>query len=355
MAVSTDQQQFDTGVSIYTDGTMYLDGASAEIQLNGENILPVAGNPTVPSGTTPTSLSGLKVGSTYYSISGGGGGGSSLTADGTTIVNNNGTISTAVGGYSEVVVPSATVDGSHFSNISGYYTNKGTSDAADAYNLANSFAVNDSITVNISFTVTNNGNDVVNNLTNLTFTKDYSGEYKYNNSVSITGGDNVTYTSSAIRFVGGTDAEMVFNGMSSFVSAGNSFTGDVTISGITSATVYHKINRNYLDIPDYSQSLSTKKVVGPNDWNYLDCGINSNGYGVRFKAKYADVYIGITDISADGINIKGLLKADAASTSIDIVDLIARNPAPSSTQGTYVLKCVVDANGDPTYSWVAES
>lgn len=41
--MSTDQQQLDTGVSIYTDGTMYLDGASAEIQLNGVNVVPVSG------------------------------------------------------------------------------------------------------------------------------------------------------------------------------------------------------------------------------------------------------------------------------------------------------------------------
>ena len=42
------------------------------------------------------------------------------------------------------------------------------------------------------------------------------------------------------------------------------------------------------------------------------------------------------------------------TNSIGIADLIARNPAPSSTDGTYVLKCTV-ASGTPTYSWVLES
>lgn len=40
----------------------------------------VEANPTVPSGTTPTSLTGLKIGSGYYSISGGGGGGPAITS-----------------------------------------------------------------------------------------------------------------------------------------------------------------------------------------------------------------------------------------------------------------------------------
>lgn len=41
----------------------------------------VEANPTVPSGTTPASLTGLKVGSDYYSVSGGGGGGTTVEAN----------------------------------------------------------------------------------------------------------------------------------------------------------------------------------------------------------------------------------------------------------------------------------
>lgn len=50
-------------------------------------------NPTVPSGTTPTSLSGLKIGSNYYDIDAGGGtvtdvtvGGSSVVSDGVAVI-----------------------------------------------------------------------------------------------------------------------------------------------------------------------------------------------------------------------------------------------------------------------------
>lgn len=41
----------------------------------------VEANPTVPSGTIPTSLTGLKVGSDYYNVSGGSGSGITTETD----------------------------------------------------------------------------------------------------------------------------------------------------------------------------------------------------------------------------------------------------------------------------------
>ena len=42
------------------------------------------------------------------------------------------------------------------------------------------------------------------------------------------------------------------------------------------------------------------------------------------------------------------------TNSIGITDLIARNPAPTTTDGTYVLECTV-SSGTPTYSWVLKA
>ena len=53
-------------------GKIYLNGVDYSGSI-------VEGNPTVPSGVTPTSLSNLKIDDDYYSISGGGGGGSTIT------------------------------------------------------------------------------------------------------------------------------------------------------------------------------------------------------------------------------------------------------------------------------------
>lgn len=50
----------------------------------------VEANPTVPSGTTPTNLTGLKVGSDYYNVAGGGGTVTDVTVGGTSVVNNQG-------------------------------------------------------------------------------------------------------------------------------------------------------------------------------------------------------------------------------------------------------------------------
>lgn len=49
-------------------GKIYLNGVDYSGSI-------VEGNPTVPSGVTPSNLTGLKVDDDYYSISGGGGGG----------------------------------------------------------------------------------------------------------------------------------------------------------------------------------------------------------------------------------------------------------------------------------------
>lgn len=50
----------------------------------------VEANPTVPAGTTPTSLTGLKIGSDYYDIEAGGGTVTDVTVGGTSVVDGNG-------------------------------------------------------------------------------------------------------------------------------------------------------------------------------------------------------------------------------------------------------------------------
>ena len=50
----------------------------------------VEANPTVPSGTTPTDLTGLKVGNDYYNVASGGGTVTDVTVGGTSVVNNQG-------------------------------------------------------------------------------------------------------------------------------------------------------------------------------------------------------------------------------------------------------------------------
>lgn len=50
----------------------------------------VSANPTVPSGTTPTALTGLKIGSNYYDVEAGGGAVTDVTVGGTSVVDANG-------------------------------------------------------------------------------------------------------------------------------------------------------------------------------------------------------------------------------------------------------------------------
>lgn len=69
-------------------GSSVLSGTTAVIPAIPDA---VTANPTVPSGTTPTSLTGLQIGTGYYSISAGGGGTvTDVTVGGTSVVNGSG-------------------------------------------------------------------------------------------------------------------------------------------------------------------------------------------------------------------------------------------------------------------------
>ena len=71
----------------------YLDeNGLATVWNKVKGIIPdaVEANPTVPSGTTPTSLSGLKIGASYYNVASGGGTITDVTVGGASVVNNNG-------------------------------------------------------------------------------------------------------------------------------------------------------------------------------------------------------------------------------------------------------------------------
>lgn len=69
----------------------YLDeNGLATVWNKVKGIIPdaVEANPTVPSGTTPTSLSGLKIGTSYYNVATGGGTITDVTVGGTSVVSN---------------------------------------------------------------------------------------------------------------------------------------------------------------------------------------------------------------------------------------------------------------------------
>lgn len=82
-AVQTSLGKADTAYQKPSGGIPASDMASGVIPD------PVTANPTVPSGTTPATLSGLKVGDNYYNVpSGGGGGVSDVTLGGTSVVSS---------------------------------------------------------------------------------------------------------------------------------------------------------------------------------------------------------------------------------------------------------------------------
>lgn len=68
-------------------GSSVLSGTTAVIPAIPDA---VSANPTVPSGTTPTALTGLKIGSNYYDIEAGGGTVTDVTVGGTSVVNQQG-------------------------------------------------------------------------------------------------------------------------------------------------------------------------------------------------------------------------------------------------------------------------
>ena len=88
------------------------------------------------------------------------------------------------------------------------------------------------------------------------------------------------------------------------------------------------------------------------------------GGNIVLELNYSGLYSRIGNMSLGGtssvnqpwkdLHLSGNVTNGDGTKSIGIADLIDRNPAPTTTPGTYVLKCTVDANGDPTYSWVAE-
>ena len=82
-AVQTSLGKADTAYQKPSGGIPASDMASGVIPD------PVTANPTVPSGTTPATLSGLKVGDNYFNVpSGGGGGVSDVTLGGTSVVSS---------------------------------------------------------------------------------------------------------------------------------------------------------------------------------------------------------------------------------------------------------------------------
>ena len=68
-------------------GSSVLSGTTAVIPAIPDA---VSANPTVPSGTTPTALTGLKIGSNYYDVEAGGGTVTDVTVGGTSVVNASG-------------------------------------------------------------------------------------------------------------------------------------------------------------------------------------------------------------------------------------------------------------------------
>lgn len=88
------------------------------------------------------------------------------------------------------------------------------------------------------------------------------------------------------------------------------------------------------------------------------------GGNIVLQLNYSGLYSRIGNMSLGGTNavsqpwkdlhLSGNVTNGDGSKSIAIGDLIDRNPAPTTTAGTYVLKCTVDSDGNATYSWVAE-
>lgn len=85
------------GSSVVSSGTAVIPAIPAAVEAN----------PTVPSGTTPTSLSGLKIGSGYYDIDAGGGTVTDVTVDGTSVVNASGVAAITTSTVSEISIDSA--------------------------------------------------------------------------------------------------------------------------------------------------------------------------------------------------------------------------------------------------------
>lgn len=85
------QSVLDTGTSTTAyrvSPKLLRDNFYTETEVNALIPDAVEANPTVPSGTTPTSLSGLKVGSSYYSVASGGGTITDVTVNGSSVVSS---------------------------------------------------------------------------------------------------------------------------------------------------------------------------------------------------------------------------------------------------------------------------
>lgn len=94
-------------------------------------------NPTVPSGTTPTAVTGFKVGSDYYSIQGSGSDTSTLMTKanptGTGYVSINRRSGTTIGNYSVAMGQNCTASGNYSSAFGTYSSASGNSSFAAGY------------------------------------------------------------------------------------------------------------------------------------------------------------------------------------------------------------------------------